>query len=210
MAIRWRFLLVILSLPAPLPAQAGGDSMTNAGVVRAAGAVDSVFLLRTRQSDTVAGGDWAAYLMARLGVRPIPRDLRLRVIVDPTVIRISGRIADLPREALVELGPLLALLDTGTTVDAWASLQRAGPTAVRFRLDSAALGGIGIPELALAPVLANVGARYPKLTATGRDLFVETPPDGQLELVTGGVSLRTPPRPAPPPPPSPHRKDRSH
>jgi hypothetical protein len=147
--------------------------------------------------------------MARLGVRPIPRDLRLRVIVDSSAIRITGRIADLPREALLELGPLLALLDTGTTLDAWASLDRAGPTAVRFRLDSAALGGLGIPEVALAPVLANVGARYPKLTATGRDLLVETPPDGELHLVSGGVRLSAPP-PPPKAPAPPRRKARSH
>lgn len=198
MSARSLLLLGLLAAPAGALAQSSGNSMTNAGVVRAAGAVDSVFLLRTRLSDTVSGGDWAAYLMARLGVRPIPRDLGLHVLVDTTTIRITGRVADLPREALLELGPLVALLDTGTALDAWASLNRAGPTAVRFHLDSAALGGVGIPEIALAPVLANVGARYPKLTATGRDLFVETPPDGELRLVPGGVRLAVPRTAAPP------------
>ena len=136
--------------------------------------------------------------MGRTPSRAIPPDLRLRVVVDSGSIRITGRIADLPREALAELGPLLALLDTNTSLDAWASLDRPGPTVVRFRLDSAALGGVGIPEVALAPVLANVGTRYPKLTATGRDLFVEVPPDGELRLVRGGVRLAVPKRAAPP------------
>lgn len=193
-------LLGLLAAPAAALAQLPGDSMTKAGVVRAAVVVDSVFLQRVRLSDTVSGGDWAAYLMARLGVRPIPPDLRLRVLVDSSSIRITGRIADLPREALVELGPLLALFDTNTSLDAWASLARPGPTVVRFRLDSAALGGVGIPEMALAPVLANVGVRYPKLTASGRDLFVQIPPDGDVRLVQGGVRLAIPKIEAPPRP----------
>jgi hypothetical protein len=136
--------------------------------------------------------------MARLGVHPIPADLRLRVLNDSAGIRITGRIADLPAPALAELGVLLALLDTNTRVDAWASLAEAGPTAVRFRLDSAALGGMGIPEAALTPVLANVGRRYPVLTPTGRDLLVTVPHGGRVELVSGGVRLV-----APPPPPAP-------
>ena len=192
-------LILVPLVAAPLAAQAGADSMTNAGVVRAADAVDSVFLARTRQADTVSGGDWAAYLMARLGVKPIPPDLRLKVATDSTAIHIFGHIADLPMEARAQLGPILSLLDTSTTIDAWASLAQAGPTAVRFRLDSAAVGGLGIPEAALAPVLANVGVHFPVLTRTGRDLYVETPADGRVELALNGVRLVAPPAAAPPP-----------
>lgn len=207
-----RRLLVAAAL-ATVPARAGGQlapdpaTMTNSGVVRASAAVDSVFLLHARATDTVPAGDWAAYLMARLGVRPIPADLRLRVVNDSGGIRITGRIADLPAPALSELGVLLAVLDTNTRVDAWASLTGAGPTAVRFRLDSAALGGIGIPEAALTPVLANVGRRYPVLTPTGRDLLVAVPRGGRVELVSGGVRLVAPP--PPPAAPTPRKSGRS-
>ncbi|HET7024897.1 MAG TPA: hypothetical protein VFI39_06835 [Gemmatimonadales bacterium] len=193
-----RLLLAALLAATPLAAQGGADSMTNAGVVRAAAAVDSVFLVRTLASDSVSAGDWAAYLMARLGVKPIPPDLRLKVGIDSAAIHIFGRIADLPRDARLQLGPLLSFLDTATTIDAWASLTPAGATAVRFRLDSAALGGIGIPEVVLGPVLANVGVRYPMLTRTGRDLFVETPPNGRVELARTGVRLIAPPASTPP------------
>lgn len=202
-----RSMLMALLIATPLAAQGGADSMTNAGVVRAAAAVDSVFLARTRNTDTVSAGDWAAYLMARLGVKPIPPDLRLKVRADSGAIHIFGRIADLPRDARAQLGPLLSFFDSNTTLDAWASLISAGPTAVRFRLDSAVLGGIGIPELALAPVLADVGVRYPMLTRSGRDLYVETPPNGKVELVQDGVRLIAPP-PVTPAPTAP--RHRSH
>ena len=202
-----RSMLMALLIATPLAAQGGADSMTNAGVVRAAAAVDSVFLARTRNTDTVSAGDWAAYLMARLGVKPIPPDLRLKVRADRGAIPLFGRIADLPRDARAQLGPLLSFFDSNTTLDAWASLISAGPTAVRFRLDSAVLGGIGIPELALAPVLANVGVRYPMLTRSGRDLYVETPPNGKVELVQDGVRLTAPP-PVTPAPTAP--RHRSH
>ena len=189
-----RAFLATFILAAPATAQLPSDSMTNAGVVRATAAVDSVFLSRTRVTDTIAPGDWAAYLMARLGVRPIPPDLRLGVRTDSSAIHITGRIADLPHDALVQLGPLLALFDTSTAIDAWASLTPVGSTAVRFRLDSAALGGVGIPEVALAPVLANVGTRFPALTSSGRDLYVAVPSEGRVELVLNGVRLVAPPK----------------
>lgn len=195
-----RVIVIALLAATPLSAQAGADSMTNSGVVRAAAAVDSVFLARVLPLDSVSAGDWAAYLMARLGVKPIPSDLRLKVRIDSATIHIFGRIADLPRDARMQLGPLLSFLDTATTIDAWASLAPAGVTAVRFRLDSAALGGIGVPEVVLGQVLANVGVRFPMLTRTGRDLFVETPAYGKLELTRTGVRLVAPPAPAPPPP----------
>ncbi|MFI5234792.1 MAG: hypothetical protein ACHQXA_03705 [Gemmatimonadales bacterium] len=212
--MRFRLAVIarLIALPSAAAAQTAlpGDSMTNAGVVRAAAAVDSVFLLRLRGTDTVAAGDWAAYLMARLGVKPIPPDLRLRIIIDSGMIRMTGRIADLPQDALRELGPLVSLVDPSTTLDAWASLVRIGPRAVRFRLDSAALAGFGIPEAVLAPALANVGTRFPALTNTGRDLYVEIPTDGQLELANGGVRLAVPPAPPPPKRSTTHRPSKAH
>jgi hypothetical protein len=50
-----------------------------------------------------------------------------------------------------------------------------------------------LPETLLASVMLSVGREYPALGTTGRDLFVEIPPDGNVELVAGGVRLSTVP-----------------
>ncbi|HET7038363.1 MAG TPA: hypothetical protein VFH97_00665, partial [Gemmatimonadales bacterium] len=47
------------------------DSVTAQGVFRASAMVDSVFIDKLADSGFVAVGDWAAYLMARLGIVPI-------------------------------------------------------------------------------------------------------------------------------------------
>lgn len=166
-----------------------GDPLTNQGVVRASAAVDSVFIDRTLSHAPVAGGDFASYLMARLGIRPIPPDLRLRVTVDTTLILFHGRIEDLPGEARRALGPLLGFFGPETPVAAQVQLESAGPRAVRFRLANVIINGITIPERLLQIVMAQVGDQYPALTATGRDLFVEIPPTSQILLAHGTVRL---------------------
>jgi len=193
-------ILVVAALaatgPAPgLPAQTSsppGSPITNEGVVRASGAVDSVFVERSLRAALVDGGDFSAYLMARLGVRPIPLSLGFRVMVDTEHIHLRGRIRDLPPQAAAVLGPMVTALDPETAVQAEITLSTAGPRAVRFRLLSVEIGGLMLPEMLLQPVLAEVGRQYPALTASGRDLLVEIPPGGRITLEAGGISLTGP------------------
>ena len=56
--------------------------LSNDGVVRAASQVDSVFVDRTKQSALIDGGDWASYLLARLGAGPIPDSLGIAIGID--------------------------------------------------------------------------------------------------------------------------------
>ena len=44
--------------------------LSNDGVLRASSQVDSVFVARTKADGRVDGGDWASYLLARLGAGP--------------------------------------------------------------------------------------------------------------------------------------------
>jgi hypothetical protein len=169
-----------------------GSPMTNEGVVRATGAVDSVFVERIVRSAVVDGGDFSAYLMARLGVRPIPPSLGFRVTVDTQHILLGGRIRDLPPQAAAALGPIVMALDPETPVQAEIGLSGAGPRAMRFRLLSVEIGGLVLPEMLLQPVLADVGRQYPALTASGRDLLVEIPVGGRITLKPGGIALTGP------------------
>lgn len=176
-----------------------GDPITNEGVVRASSAVDSVLLDGLAPERVVGAGDFASYLMARLGVIPIPSTLRFRVVSDTAFLRLTGRVADLPPEAVRELGPFVAFLDPETRLDAFVSLTRENPRAVRFRLTEARIGGGRVPDDVLQLVMSDVGRRYPALSRTGRDLFVEIPAGATMELVTGGVRLTAPPPPPPVP-----------
>jgi hypothetical protein len=191
-------LLLQTPAPAPVP-DTTGARMTNAGVLRAAGTVDSVFVARTRDSATVDAGDWTAYLMARLGVRPIP-ETGLRVTIDSTRLRIHGMVGDIPREAQVSLAALVSMFDPATPLEASVSLDRPGPNAIRFHLDSAWISGFAVPEAMLGPGLQVVGDKYPVLMNGGRDLYVEIPPNGMVRFTPKGVALVAPPRPTPPRP----------
>jgi hypothetical protein len=171
--------------------------MTNAGVLRAAGVVDSVFVARTRDSATVDAGDWTAYLMARLGVRPIP-ETGLRVTIDSARLRVHGKVGDIPHEAQVSLAALVSMFDPATPLEASVSLDRPSPNAIRFHLDSAWISGFAVPEAMLGPGLKVVGDKYPVLMNGGRDLFVEIPPGGEVRFTPLGVTLIGPPRPVPP------------
>jgi hypothetical protein len=166
------------------------------GIYRASASVDSVFVDRSLAESTIDGGDFASYLMARLGVIPIPPDLGFRVAVDSQRIMLNGRVSDLPAEAREELGMMLSMVPDRTPVLAYIDLLSAGPRAVRFRLSAVALGGMDIPEVLLQTVMSQVGRRYPTLTKSGRDLFVEIPVNGRISLVQGGVRLVGPERSA--------------
>lgn len=193
---------VLLQTPAPPTApDTTGARMTNVGVLRAAGTVDSVFVTRTLDSATVDAGDWTAYLMARLGVRPIP-ETGLRVTIDSARLRVHGKVGDIPREAQISLAALVSMFDPATPLEASISLDQAAPNAIRFHLDSAWISGFAIPEAMLGPGLQVVGDKYPVLANGGRDLFVETPPNGVVRFSARGVTLIGPPRPAPPRPPT--------
>lgn len=184
----------------PLPA---GEAITNEGVVRASAVVDSVLLDGLARERIVGAGDFASYLMARLGVVPIPADLRFRVVPDTTVLRLTGRVADLPPEAVREIGPFVAFLDPETRLDALVTLSRENPRAYRFRLAEVLIGGARVPDDILQMVMSDVGRRYPALSRTGRDLFVEVPAGASITLVPGGVRLGAPPGAAPPAAPAP-------
>ena len=192
-------LLALLQTQAPAPPDTAGALMTNAGVVRAAGVVDSVFVAPyPRDSATVDAGDWTAYLMARLGVRPIP-EMGLRVTIDSLRLRVRGRISDLPPEAKSALAGFVAFLDPSTPFEASVALDQAAPNAIRFHLDSAWIAGFAVPEPILGQGLRVVGEKYPVLANGGRDLFVETPVGGTVRFSAAGVRLEGPPRPTPPP-----------
>lgn len=196
-------MLLVLALLQATPApDTTGSLMTNAGVLRAAGTVDSVFVTKLRDSAVVDAGDWTAYLMARLGVKPIP-EMKLRVTIDSTRLRVTGALRDIPPEARASLQSLLAMLDPSTPIVATVSLHTEATNGIRFHLDSAYIAGFVIPETILAQGLRVVGDQYPVLANGGRDLFVEIPPGALVQLTPGGVRLKGPPKPrrttAPPP-----------
>jgi hypothetical protein len=183
-------------LAGAIPAQERPDStgpapgrITRAGVVRAQAVVDSVFLDRHAPAGQIEGGDWASYLMARLGVTPLPENSEILIAVDTQGIVLSGRLQDLPAEARAMLGPLAALVDSGTVLAADIALIPAGRGLSHFRLTGVRIGWLPVPEIILRAMLLEVGDQYPALTKSGRDLYVEIPPDGRVSLVPGGVRI---------------------
>ena len=189
--LRLLCLLALAGRPVPLPAQSdtAARAITPAGVFRASALVDSVFVDRQLRRAIVDGGDFAAYLMARLGARALPPDFGYRVTVDTTLLRIAGRIADLPPEARRALAGLVMVLPPDTRLEARIELLPAGPEAARFRLRGATVQGIPVPEAFLAGMLAEVGRQYPALTPTGRDLLVQIPAGASMILLPGAVEL---------------------
>lgn len=176
-------------------AQAPPGRISRAGVARAQVVVDSVFLDRKATEGTIEGGDWASYLMARLGVEPIPENTEILIAVDTQHIVLSGRLQDLPQEARAMIGPLAALVDSGTVLTADIAQLPAAQGLAHFRLQRVSIGGFPVPELILRSMLLDVGEHYPALTKSGRDLYVEIPVDGRVTLVSGGVRLSAAARP---------------
>ena len=174
--------------------QRAPDSVTAAGVLRASTAVNSVFVDRTHDGAFVGVGDWASYLMARLGVIPIPPDLRIRVTGDTAKVVMASRLGDLPWEARRALGPLVRMFPAETEVAGEISLSRVAREVVRFRLETVRMNGVPLPDPLVQSALFDVGRQYPALTKSGRDLFVEIPRDALVVLESGGVRLIGPPR----------------
>jgi hypothetical protein len=170
--------------------------LSDAGVYRASALVDSVYVDRQSPEAFVEGGDFASYLVARLGVRPVPDNLAIDVAVDTGAVTLSGRLQDLPEAVRAQLGPALMFLDPSSVIAADVSLQRARPGVVRFHLRSLLINGVALPEGILVPLMAQVGANYPALTSTGRDLLVAIPEDGTMRLAQGGVRVAVKPPPA--------------
>lgn len=171
----------------PPPATPG--RLSDAGVYRASALVDSVYVDRLSPEAFVEGGDFASYLVARLGVRPVPDNLAIDVVVDTGAVTLSGRVQDLPEAVRAQLGPALMFLDPSSVIAADVSLQRVRVGVVRFHLRSLLINGVALPEGILVPVMAQVGANYPALTSTGRDLLVAIPEDGTMRLAQGGVRV---------------------
>ena len=179
--------------------------LSNAGVYRAAALVDSVYVDRLNHEAFVEGGDFASYLVARLGVRPVPDNLAIDVAVDTGAVTLSSRVQDLPEAVRAQLGPALMFLDPSSVIAADVALVRARVGVVRFHLRNLIVNGVALPEAILAPLMAQVGANYPALTSTGRDLLVAIPDDGSMRLASGGVRVAVKQagpaaRPAPPSP----------
>lgn len=186
-------LLVAAPLAAQTSAPPAGRPISNAGVPRAAAVVDSVYLDKLLPRAVVDGGDFTAYLMARLGVGALPPDFAFTVQMDSVLIRMGGRISDLPAEARRSLSQLVMMLPADSRLEAQISLHRAGPEAVRFHLQGATIRGIPVPDAFLGPVMASIGKQYPALTETGRDLFVRIPLGAGMTLSPLGVELTGPP-----------------
>ncbi len=166
-----------------------GEPLTNAGIARAAARVDSVFVSRTAQRAMIRGGDFGSYLIARMGVVPIPPDLRLRVAVSPQHLVLAGQLGDLPAPARGALGAMFSMLPLSTPIAGEIAVDRVAPDAVRFHLATARVNGIPVPETLLDAVMSRVAHQYATPTQSGRDLMVRIPPEGNLELMTGWVRL---------------------
>ncbi|HWA59673.1 MAG TPA: hypothetical protein VG692_20630 [Gemmatimonadales bacterium] len=188
-------MALFLGLATPLAGQQDTTwrPIAQEGVTRASAIVDSVFVDRQAPSARIDGGDFTAYLMARLGIPQLPPDFGFRVRVDSGAIHIGGSVGDLSGEAHRALAQLVMILPSSTRLEARVTLLPAGPQAVRFHLDNATVQGVPVPESLLAPMMRGVGRQYPALTETGRDLFVQVPRGGKVTLVPGGVLLTAPP-----------------
>lgn len=182
-----------VALVALAATQAPTGRITPDGVVRAQAVVDSVFLDRKAREGFIDGGDWASYLMVRLGVTPLPDSVGIIITTDSQAITFTGRIQDLPPEGRAMLGPLLALMDSSTVLAAEVVQLPASTGIAHFQLRRVTVGGFPVPDIVLRSMLLDIGERYPALTKTGRDLFVQIPPDGSVVLVKDGVRLAAPP-----------------
>jgi hypothetical protein len=181
-----------------VPAPVVPGRLSNAGAYRAAARVDSVYVERINHQAFVEGADFASYLVARLGVRPVPDNLAIDVGVDTAAVTLSSQVRQLPPAVKAALGPALMFLSDESVIAADIALVHSQPGMVRFHLRSLLLNGGALPEALLAPLMAQVGARYPALTSTGRDLLVAIPEDGTMRLEQGGVRVAIRGKPAPP------------
>jgi hypothetical protein len=174
-------------------AQAVEDSISQVGVDRASAVVNAVFVDRLIPQGTVGAGDWASYLMARLGIVPIPPDVRVRVRSDSGLVRISSRVRDLNAETRAALGPIAGLLPPDTEIAGDITVSRPIPEVVRFYLDAVRVNGVALPEGIVATTMMQVGRDYPALSTSGRSLYVQVPADADVRFLPGEVLLIGPP-----------------
>lgn len=182
-----------LAWPAAAQAQDGAkvpvDSVSIEGILRASAVVDSVFIDRQIPSGSIAPGDFGAYLLARLGVEPFPEDLAWRVTADSGVLMIRGRFKDIPEESRGLFGNLLLFVDSTTTLAAEVRTAPAGPGLARFRLNRVLINGVAVPEFVMISILNSVGREYPALTDSGRDLYLQVPPEGRVLILPGRIAI---------------------
>ena len=133
-----------------------GDPLTNDGAQRAAVRLDSVFVSRTAPRVMIKGGDFGSYLIAKMGVAPIPPDLRLRVLVSREHMALTGRLSDVPARAREGLGPMFAMLPLETPVAAEIEVARVQPERLRFRLAAVRVNYIPVPETLLSALRSRV------------------------------------------------------
>jgi hypothetical protein len=186
-------VFMLFPLVAPAQTTAPGtqpvDTVSLAGVARASGVVDSVFVDQISPAGTIAPGDFGAYLLARLGVEPFPEDLAWRVQADSGVLWIRGRFKDIPEESRQMFGALLLFVDSTTTLAAEVRPGPAGPGLARFRLARVLVNGVAVPEFVMVSILSSVGRQYPALTESGRDLYLQVPPAGRILIQPGRIVL---------------------
>jgi hypothetical protein len=184
-------LVGLLLSPSVRAQQAGPDSVSQEGVARASAVVDAVFVDRAVPEGTVGVGDWASYLMARLGVVPIPR---VMVRGDSTRVVISSRVRDLNAETRAALGPIVTMLPPETEISGEITLLAPNREVVQFYLAGVRVNGVPLPDGILAATMLEVGKQYPALSKSGRSLYVQIPPDARVQLLPREVRLIGPPR----------------
>lgn len=192
--------LTLIAFGTAVPARAQdtlpGSRLTNAGVVRAGSATDSVFVARTRLVDTIDIGDFASFLVAKLGGTSLYDSLAFKVTSDSLRVRISGRLMDFPPDSRAELSPIFAFLDSMSVFVAEISMPQADGGILVFRLERITVRGLTIPDLLLLAALSSYRAKYPdKLAAGGKEFHAEIPRDARAKLVHDAIVLRMPPKP---------------
>lgn len=172
-----------------------GSRLTNAGVLRAGSATDSVFVARTRLVDTIDIGDFGAFLLAKIGGARLYDSLAFKVTADSQRVFVSGRLMDFPPDARAELGPIFSFLDSTSVFVAEISMPQAQDGIMIFRLERLSVRGLTIPDLLLMAALSSYKSRYPdKLAADGREFHVEIPRQAHASLIANAIVLRMPPK----------------
>jgi hypothetical protein len=173
--------------------QASGELVTQEGVMRASAVVDAVFVDRLRAEGMVGPGDWASYLMARLGIVPIPPNLSVHVSSDSTRVQISSRVDELPPEARIALGALVRMVPPETVLSGDITVHQANREVLRFHLETVRVNGVPLPEGLVAAAMLSVGRQYPALGKSGRSLFVQVPADASVQFLPDSIRLIGPP-----------------
>ena len=173
-----------------------GTRLSNAGVVRAGSATDSVFVARTRAVDTINIGDFASFLIAKLGGTRLYDSLQFKVTSDTQRVRISGRLMDFPADSRSEISPIFAFLDSTSVFVAEISMPQADSGIMVFRLERLTVRGLTIPDLLVLAALSSYRAKYPdKLAAGGKEFHAEIPRQAHAKLIKDAIVLRMPPKP---------------